>query len=354
MRLLDRYQMASWALPACARVLSPWLPPAWHPGKRASSALGRLTGFPLVANQPLSRAVLQSQWQSNLLRRYAEQADPAELDDFLSQRVRESGARPVSAYANEARAVILAAPHYGAYVLGCLAALQRFHGRKPFHVFYDDPQRNPHNHGFDRLFSKLGRDVGILLNNRRGLVATLKALRQGACLALMPDVFHSITETMPVPVLGRLLRVMTGTAFFALKGDALIVPTYALPAPGFCLELATGPAIDPRRYGGHDEEQALFLITRDLFAELSSQLGSSPEHWIFWESFATASTPLHGIPINSTRNVERAIGQRCRELPQLLRHAPLLATLDLHRASAVRPTRAALMTSPQALEDTPS
>jgi lauroyl/myristoyl acyltransferase len=327
MRRFDRHPIMARALGPTARLLSPLLPKSWHPGKRALDALANLDGHP-VTNPAFAGNVLASQWRCGLLRDFAERAELKDLADFLATRVTEAGPRPLSSLAMQDRPVILAAPHYGAYVVGCMAAMQRYHGKKPFHVFYDDPARNPHNAGFDKLFRRAGFDVEILLNNRRGLVSALKALRRGGCLALMPDVFHNISETISVPVLGRLLRVMTGTAFFSLKCDALIVPAYALPGDDFSVELRSGQVFDPRDYAHLDEDQAMFLLTRDLFADIAEHLRLAPQHWIFWENFAVASTSI-GVELGRTEAIEQAIARRCREIPQLYERMPALSSLRL-------------------------
>ena len=122
--------------------------------------------------------------------------------------------------------------------------------------------------------------------------ASLRALERGECVAILPDAFDDIAQTLVVPFFNRLLRVASGTACLALRSGALIVPAFAMPRRDFGLTIHIDRPIDPCRVVAEDEAQAIFLVTRLIFARIEEQLRFAPEHWRYWDTLPRVSTPL--------------------------------------------------------------
>ena len=205
--------------------VSSMLPERIHAGKRASRALHDLREAP--SGPYFMRAVLESRWRSRLLLSHVLSLPPSQLRRFFEQRVVFEGAVLAAPMLDGTRPVILAAPHYGPAPIGYAAAVHRVGAHRPINLFYDSartPQRLNH------LFERTGVDTNALLGNFSGVVAAMRALERNEWLVMMPDAFDDITHTIAVPFFGRLLRVAAGTAFFALRSDALIVPVFATPA----------------------------------------------------------------------------------------------------------------------------
>ncbi len=130
-----------------------------------------------------------------------------------------------------------------------------------------------------------------------------------------------------MPFFGRLLRVAAGTAFFALRTDALIVPVFATPARQLGLRVALGRPIDSRRFFAFDEPQSIFMLTRALFASFEREMRRTPEHWHNWEIFPRVSravTPPGRLEDDAPM---RLLRDKCMEQPQLLCDLPELELL---------------------------
>jgi lauroyl/myristoyl acyltransferase len=159
------------------------------------------------------------------------------------------------------------------------------------------------------------------------VVAAMRALERNEWLVMMPDAFDDITHTIAVPFFGRMLRVAAGTAFFALRSDALIVPVFAIPAKRLGVRVTLGRPIDSRRFFASDEPQSIFMLTRALFTCFERELRRAPEHWHNWEVFphvSRAITPPGRLEDDAPM---RLLRDKCTEQPQLLVDLPELEFL---------------------------
>jgi lauroyl/myristoyl acyltransferase len=155
----------------------------------------------------------------------------------------------------------------------------------------------------------------------------MRALERNEWLVMMPDAFDDITHTIAVPFFGRMLRVAAGTAFFALRSDALVVPVFATPAQRLGVRVALGRPIDSRRFFAFDEPQSIFMLTRALFASFERELRRTPEHWHNWEIFPRVSRPVSPPGRLEDDAPMRLLRDKCAEQPQLLRDLPELELL---------------------------
>jgi hypothetical protein len=291
------------------------VPRCVHPGKRVNRALKGVRDA--SRGGWLERRVLASRWRCYVLQRYVLGLDRDALHQFFEERVRYDGSTwPL----DERRPLILAAPHYGAATVGLLAAVHRMHRRRPVNLFFDTDARKRH---VARLLDSAGIDVAQLHSGFAGSVEALRALRRRECLIMMPDVFDHGAQTVVVPFYGRLLRVAAGTAFLALRSNALVVPVFATASRRITLDVKVDTAIDARRFSG-DEPQKIFALSHTLFMRFESAFRSAPQHWRGWETLSNVSSeidPAYRLDYDEPLQVLRA---RCESLPHLLEEIPEL------------------------------
>ena len=302
--------------------LSSLLPERLHPGKRACRALQDLRDAP--SGPYFARAVLESRWRSKLLLSHVLGLSAAELRRFLDERALFEGAVFANPMLDGSRPVILAAPHYGAAAVGYLAAMAHIGARQPINLFFDSSRTSRR---IQLLFERGGIDVTTLLGGFSGVVAAMRALERGEWLVMMPDTFEDIAHTLAVPFYGRMLRVAAGTAFFALRTDAWVVPVFAAPTLRLGVRVTVGRPLDSRRFCAFDEPQSIFMLTRALFSCFERELRRAPEHWQNWERFpgvSTAVTPPGRLEDDAPM---RLLKDKCAAFPHLLQDVPELELL---------------------------
>lgn len=218
------WQWRLWA--GSLEIVAPLLPARWHIGRRAANHW-RQQGDPSAPPvQPgfvnaHFAAIIQAQALFNWLRR----ASPRQINNYITRHVRMEASPAVRTLLSGDDGLILSTPHFGPFAVGCVFFLQNLASRR-FNLFYDSPDRNPYNADFEPTFRKIQPQINILGNDRRALVAAIKALRSGEVLTMMPDVVHDVGDAMAVRFMNRLTRAMPGTAFFALTAPAPIIPVY--------------------------------------------------------------------------------------------------------------------------------
>jgi len=302
--------------------LSSLLPERMHPGKRACRALRDLRDAP--SGPYFARAVLESRWRSRLLLSYVLGLSRSELRLFFDDRVVFEGAVFATPMLDGSRPVILAAPHYGAAPVGYVAAVNRIGSRRPINLFYDASRASRR---LNLLFERGGVGVTALLGGFSGVVAAMRALERKEWLVMMPDAFDDIAHTLAVPFFGRMLRVAAGTAFFALRTDAWVVPVFAAPKPRLGMRVTLGRPIDSRRFFAFDEPQSIFMLTRALFGCFERELRRTPEHWQNWEVFPRVSTAVPPPGRLEDDAPMRLLRDKCTASPHLLNDLPELELL---------------------------
>ncbi len=298
------------------------LPARYHPGKRACAALSALDEAP--GGPYFARAMLESHWRSKLLISYLLGLSRSQLRRFLEEHTLFEGAGPASSLFEDDRPVILAAPHYGPAPAGYLAALRHIGGRRPVSLFFDT-SRAPRR--ITRLFERGGVDSKLLIGGFSGVVSAMRALDRHECLVIMPDAHDEQTSTFAVPFFGRMLRVAAGTAFFALRTDAWVIPVFSAPQPRLGLRVTLGRPLDSRRFNSFDEAQSIFVLSRALFAAFEREIARAPEHWHNWDTFprnSTAVTPPGRLDDDAPM---RLLKDKCSVSPHLFVDLPELDRL---------------------------
>jgi lauroyl/myristoyl acyltransferase len=302
--------------------LSTLLPERVHPGKRACIALKGLRDAP--SGPYFARAMLESRWRSRLLLAHVLGLSRAELRRFFDERAEFEGTTFAAPILDGSRPVILAAPHYGAAPVGYAAAVGRIGTRQPINLFFDASRSTRR---MNRLFERSGVDVSKLLGGFSGVVSAMRALERNEWLVMMPDAFDDFAHTLAVPFFGRMLRVAAGTAFFALRSDAWVVPVFAAPTVRLGLRVTVGRPIDSRRFFAFDEPQSIFMLTRALFSCFERELRRNPEHWQNWEAFPRVSRPVTPPGRLEDDAPMRLLKDKCNAAPHLLQDVPELELL---------------------------
>lgn len=310
------------AVDAAVAAAGPLMGKHFHFGWRVCRALAGLRDAP--SGPYFARALLASRWRCSLLLRHVLQLSRPQLRTFLEDNVSYEGAAYAQHVFNGIRPVILASPHYGPAPLGFVAAVHRMSGRRALNLFYDPAKPTPR---IALLFERGGIDTNTLLSGFPGVLAAMRALARGEYLVMMPDAFEVITHTLAVPFFGRMLRVAPGTAFFALRSQAWVVPVFAAPARTLGVHVTIGRPIDASRFLGLEESQAIFMLSRALFASFEREIRRAPEHWHNWETFPRISTAISPPGRLEEDSPLRLLRDKCEEAPYLMEDVPELGVL---------------------------
>ena len=309
------------AIGPAAWLISRILPEGVHPGLRAYRVVASLGLAP--GRTCFASAILESYLRALLLQRHVTGLAAEELHRFAATCIDYEGPTLPCELAQEPRPIIFATPHYGAPVAALIAGAQMLQHR-PLNVFFDKAR---HGSSLAAFFERAGIQASAQHGGLSGVRASLRALERGECVAILPDAFEDIAQTLVVPFFNRLLRVASGTACLALRSGALIVPAFAMPRRDFGLTIHIDRPIDPCRVVAEDEAQAIFLVTRLIFARIEEQLRFAPEHWRYWDTLPRVSTPLGPCTELDDSQLMLAIESRLYRLPPGARDIPELELL---------------------------
>ncbi|HEX8131320.1 MAG TPA: hypothetical protein VF527_19630 [Pyrinomonadaceae bacterium] len=226
------------------------------------------------------RATFQSEYD----RRHLDMMPGAQLRDFCLKRIEIEGAEHLRAACESPDPVVLFTPHYGGFGIGTMRAAMDLAPHKQFSVFYDSPEKNPTTYIYKGLIERLDVGTRVLYNDRTAVLAGMRALRKGGVLGIMPDVYEYNPSLMYVPFFGGLTIAMGGTAFFALKANARLLPAYCWPRGRGRFILRYDAPIELSRTGDLGED--IYQTTVRIFANMQAQLTAAPEHWVYWDRFS--------------------------------------------------------------------
>jgi hypothetical protein len=285
---------------AAVAVSTPFVHKRLHRGWRVCRALQGLRDAP--SGPYFARAVLASRWRCALLMRYVLQLSRPQLRTFLDDAISYEGSSYAQFVFNSGRPVI----------------------RRALNLLCD-PERSSADVAV--LCEHGGIDSTALLGGFSGVLAAIRALTRNEYLVMTPDTFDDIAHTLAVPFFGRLMRVAAGTAFFALRTSAWIVPVFATPTRRLGVHVTVGRPIDPNRFAPLEESQAIFMLNRALFATFEREIRRAPEHWQNWERFPGISTGVEAPGRLEEDAPLRLLKDRCEASPYLLEDVPELQPL---------------------------
>jgi KDO2-lipid IV(A) lauroyltransferase len=259
-----------------------------------------------------------SLYQGGVLLAHLRQLDQAGLRAYARKHVHYLDVDAMRHVAAHDGPVVLITPHYGAYLPASLRLIADVGPRKRFNVFFDDPADNASTVDYEPIYRRFGGPATVLYNNRRAVVAALKALQRGEVLTMMPDVYDVAGNHVAVPFLGGLTHAMTGTAFFALRANALLVPVYCHYTHGQDCVLDVQRPIPLS--DSPDPDQALYETTAAIFANMEAQLRRRPAPWIYWSELERRFPCATRVPCDGDW-----AGQFRALLAELRPHSPLPA-----------------------------
>lgn len=243
--------------------------------------------FPHLSDTELRELVIKHRratFQSEYERRQLDVMPGAQLRDFCMNRIEVEGTEHLRAAFESSEPVVLFTPHYGSFAIGTMRAAMDIAPYKQFSLFYDSPEKNPTTHIYKGLIERLDVGTRVLYNDRTAILAGTRALRKGGVLGIMPDVYEYNPSLMYVPFFGGLTIAMGGTAFFALKANARLLPAYCWPRGRGRFAARYDAPIELSRTGNLGED--IYQTTARIFANMQAQLTAAPEHWAYWDSFS--------------------------------------------------------------------
>lgn len=244
--------------------------------------------FPRLSDAQLRALVIKHRratFQSEYERRQLDMMPGAQLRDFCAKRVEIEGAGHLRAACEGPEPVVLFTPHYGSFAIGTMRAAMDLAPHKQFSLFYDSPEKNPTTHIYKGVVERLDVGTKVLYNDRTAILAGTRALRKGGVLGIMPDVYEYNLGLMFVPFFGGLTVAMGGTAFFALKANARLLPAYCVRRGRGRFVVRYDAPIELSRTGDLGED--IYQTTARIFANMEAQLTAAPEHWVYWDRFST-------------------------------------------------------------------
>jgi KDO2-lipid IV(A) lauroyltransferase len=224
----------------------------------------------------------RARFQSELERIQLNGMPRRQLLEYCRTRVEIEGEENLRAACESPQPVIFFTPHYGSFVVAVMRAIMDVEQHKTLSLFYDPPEVNPTTTIYRGLIERLGGNSKILFNDKTAVLKGLRALKNGNALGIMPDVYDFNMGMMYVPFFGRLAVAMGGTAFFALKAKARLIPVYCWRRGRGRFILKYGAPVELSRTGNFNED--VYLTTASIFKRIEEQLTAAPEHWIYWES----------------------------------------------------------------------
>ena len=227
------------------------------------------------------RATFQSEYERKLL----DLMPGPQLRDLCMNRVEVEGMEHLRTACESPQPVVLFTPHYGSFAVGVMRAALDIAPHKQFSVFYDSPEKNPTTYIYKGLLDRLEVGTRILYNDRTAILAGARALKKGGVLGIMPDVYEYNLGLMYVPFFGGLTVTMGGTAFFALKANACLLPGYCVRTRRRHFRLRYDAPIELSRTGNLSED--IYQTTVRIFANMEAQFTAAPEHWVYWDRFST-------------------------------------------------------------------
>jgi len=262
-----------------------------------------------LVRQCLADELIDGMWQHRL-----ELLEPAALRRAVEE-MRTIGGEHLAAAQASGRPIIYVTAHYGAFVLAALKAAQEIPARR-LNFFYNPAARNEYAPTNDALLERMNAACGIIHNDRRGVVTAMKCLARGESLCLVADQVNPTGELLFVPFFGRFYAAMPGTAFFAERSEALILPCFARNGPRGAL-LEVHEAIDVRQLAGATSAETQFQVTAAIFAVFERQLRAAPSPWRYWRGFRSLALRSPLVP-RSAADVQSGVS----ELAALLAHDP--------------------------------
>jgi phosphatidylinositol dimannoside acyltransferase len=229
------------------------------------------------------REFWRARYRSWVEHRLLENLSGSDLQRYVADRVTVEGREHLDATLDAREPVVAFTPHFGSFLMATLRVALEARGRKQLFLFYDPPEVNRYAPTMRRIFDRMAVGTESVFNNRAGLIKVSRGLARGGALGLMPDVYRWEPSAMFVPFLGRFQVFMAGTAFFALRFGARLLPLYCRPVEPGRFRLKVDPCLAVS--GDGPTADALFEATAAIAHNMETHIRQAPEHWVYWPRF---------------------------------------------------------------------
>jgi KDO2-lipid IV(A) lauroyltransferase len=229
--------------------------------------------------------------------RLLENLRASDLQRYVADRVAIEGREHLDAALDARESVVVFTPHFGSFLMATLRVALEARDRKQLFLFYDPPEVNRYSPTMKGIFDRMAVGAESVFNNRAGLLKVSRGLARGGVLGLMPDVYRREPSAIFVPFLGRFQVFMAGTAFFALRFKARLLPVYCRPLGRgrFILEVDPPLAVA----GSGLTADALFETTAAIARNMEAHIRRSPEQWVYWPRFGSQIDSAVSLPADS-------------------------------------------------------
>jgi KDO2-lipid IV(A) lauroyltransferase len=226
--------------------------------------------------------------------RLLENLSGPDLQRHVAERIAIEGREHLDAALDSREPVVVFTPHFGSFLAATLRVALEARGRKRLFLFYDPPELNRYSSTMKGIFDRMAVDAESVFNNRAGLIKASRGLARGGVLGLMPDVYRWEPGAMFVPFFGRFELFMAGTAFFALRFGARLLPLYCRPVGYGRFRLEVDPPLAV--LGGGPTADALFQTTAAIARNMETHIRRAPEQWVYWPRFGSQTQGALPLP----------------------------------------------------------
>lgn len=238
----------------------------------------------------------RARYRSWVEHRLLESLSGPRLQRYVADRVVVNGREHLEAALQAREPVVVFTPHFGSFLVATLRVALEARGRKQLFLFFDPPELNRYAPTMREIFDRLAVGAESVYNNRAGLIKVSRGLARGGVLGLMPDVYRLEPSAMFVPFFGRLQVFMAGTAFFAQRFGARLLPLYCRPAGHGRFRLDVDPPLAVA--GDGPTADGLFATTAAIARNMESHIRGAPDQWVYWPRFGSRREEVVPLPLD--------------------------------------------------------
>jgi Kdo2-lipid IVA lauroyltransferase/acyltransferase len=206
--------------------------------------------------------------------------DSDKLRQYIVNNVEIEGIENLKSACQDSQPIVFFTPHFGDFITGSMRLAIEGTKDKTFNVFYEKPDTVSHNAEFKPIIDKLHLSANVLLNDKMAILKGLRALKKGEALIMFADLAQMKEGSFFVPFFDQLVLAMGGTAFFASKSNAKLIPFYCYPTGIMKSKLIVKQPLNPIKT--ENLEESVYLLTKEIHADMERQLRETPEHWRYW------------------------------------------------------------------------
>ena len=242
------------------------------------------SAFPLLSSEDLQKKA-KNNWHSQyfnycrvqVLKRISKQ----KIRQYLINNIDIERIENLKSACQENQPIVFFTPHFGDFIAGSLRLGIECAKHKPINVFYQHPKDNPSNADFKPIIDKCDfPPEAAILYDSKAILKGLRALKKGQALIMFSDLAEMNEASFFIPFFNRLILAMGGTAFFAIKSGAKIIPYYCIPSKLMKSKLIIEAPLEIPT--AENLEDSIYLLTKTIFANMENQFKKTPEHWHYW------------------------------------------------------------------------